>query len=146
MCNNFTWKRQELFTSTGGVMSTKTVLVNNIFADSNMKHNNSEKKALFLIYEGVAEIENMVIKDSLGIRSQGFSTLIIVDKSKVKILNMEMVGNSFRSFALANKSSLYVKNMTLSENNFKDALFTIEESYMRQSFIVIKLEVSHTSI
>ena len=126
-------------------MSTKTVLVNNIFADSNMKHNNSEKKAFFLIYEGVAEIENMVIKDSLGIRSQGFSTLIIVDKSKVKILNMEMVGNSFRSFALANKSSLYVKNMT-SENNFKDALFTIEESYMRQSFIVIKLEVSHTSI
>ena len=114
-------------------MSTKTVLVNNIFADSNMKHNNSEKKALFLIYEGVAEIQNMVFKDSLGIRSQGFSTLIIVDKSKVKILNMEMVGNSFRSFALVNN----VKNMALSENNFKDALFTIEESYMRQSFIVI---------
>ena len=54
---NFTWKRQGLFTFTGGVLNTKNVSADSIFADIDMKHNNSEKKGLFLIYEGV----NMVM-------------------------------------------------------------------------------------
>ena len=128
ICSNFKWRRQELFTFTGGVLNTKDVLVSNIFADSNMKRNNSEKKALFLIYESVAEIQNMIIKNSAGIRPQGFSTQIIVENSNVKILDMEMEGNSFRNFVRAHKSFLYFENMTLFGNYFEDALCTVEES------------------
>ena len=122
MCSNFTWKRQELFTFTGGILNAENVSV------SNMKHNNSKKKALFQIYESVAEIHNMVIKDNVGVRPQGLLTLIIIENSSVKILNVEMVGNSFQRVTRAHRSSLYVKNMTLSGNNFEDELCTVEES------------------
>ena len=122
MCSNFTWKRQELFTFTGGILNAENVLV------SNMKHNNSKKKALFQIYESVAEIHNMVIKDNVGVRPQGILTLIIIENSSVKILNVEMVGNSFQRVTRAHRSSLYVKNMTLSGNNFEDELCTVEKS------------------
>ena len=60
------WKNQELFTSTGGVLNPKDVLINNILAGSNMKYNKSEKEAFFLIYESAAEIQYMLIKDSMA--------------------------------------------------------------------------------
>ena len=78
MFSNFTWKGQELLAFKGGVLNTKNVLVNNIFVDSDMRHNNFEKKALFVISESVAKIQDMIIKNSVGIRPQGFSALIII--------------------------------------------------------------------
>ena len=65
-CSSIKWKNQELFTSTGGVLNPKDVLINNILAGSNMKYNKSEKEAFFLIYESAAEIQYMLIKDSMA--------------------------------------------------------------------------------
>ena len=128
MCSNFTWKGKKLFTFKGGVLNTKNVLIDNVFTDSNMKHNNSKKKALFLISEGIAKIQNMLIKNNSDIRPQGSSTLIIIENSEVKILDVEMEGNYFRNLARAHKSFLYVENMTVSGNNLEGALWTVEES------------------
>lgn len=63
-CSNTKRKKKELLTSTGGVLNSKDVLINNVLADSNIKYSKSEKKDLFLIYSAVAEIQNMLIKDS----------------------------------------------------------------------------------
>ena len=128
LCSNFTWKGKKLFTFKGGVLNTKNVLIDNVFTDSNMKHNNSKKKALFLISEGIAKIQNMLIKNNSDIRPQGSSTLIIIENSEVKILDVEMEGNYFRNLARAHKSFLYVENMTVSGNNLEGALWTVEES------------------
>ena len=128
MCSNFTWNGKKLFMFKGGVLNTKNVLIDNIFTDSNMKHNNSKKKALFLISEGIAKIQNMIIKNNSDIRPQRSSTLIIIENSEVKILDVEMEGSYFRNLALAHKSFLYVENMTVSGNNLEDALWTVEES------------------
>ena len=65
-CSSIKWKNQELFTSTGGVLNPKDVIINNILAGSNMKYNKSEKEAFFLIYESAAEIQYMLIKDSVA--------------------------------------------------------------------------------
>ena len=63
-----------------------------------------------------------------SIRPNKFSTVIIVQNSVVKVLNMEMEGNSFGHFAWADKSSICVENMTLSRNNFTATLFRVKES------------------
>ena len=130
-CSNITWKKQELFTFKGGVLNTKNVLIKNILANDNMKYNKSKTKALFLINESVAEIQNTLIKDSVvisSIRPKRLSAVITVQNSVVQILNMKMVGNSFRNFAQANKSFLCFKNMKLIENNVTATLYRVEES------------------
>ena len=89
------------------------------------------KQILFLINESVAEIHNIIIKDSVAMsstRPKRFSSVIIVQSSEVQILNMKMVGNSFRSFVQANKSSLYFKNMTLIENNVTATLCRVDKN------------------
>ena len=130
-CSNITWKKQELFTFKGGVLNTKNVLIKNILANDNMKYNKSKTKALFLINESVAEIQNTLIKDSVvisSIRPKRLSAVITVQNSVVQILDMKMVGNSFRNFAQANKSFLCFKNMKLIENNVTATLYRVEES------------------
>ena len=130
-CSNITWKKQELFTFKGGVLNTKNVLIKNILANDNMKYNKSKTKALFLINESVAEIQNTLIKDSVvisSIRPKRLSAVITVQNSVVQILNMKMVGNSFRNFAQAKKSFLCFKNMKLIENNVTATLYRVEES------------------
>ena len=57
-----------------------------------------------------------------------FSAVIIALNSVVQILNMKMLGNSFRNFAQANKCYLCFKNMTLIENNVIATLYRAEES------------------
>ena len=113
------------------IENTKNVLIKNILANDNMKYNKSKTKALFLINESVAEIQNTLIKDSVvisSIRPKRLSAVITVQNSVVQILNMKMVGNSFRNFAQANKSFLCFKNMTLIENNVTATLYRVEES------------------
>ena len=131
-CSNITWKKQELFRFTGGVLNTNNVLIKNILVNNNMmKYNKSEMKALFLINESVAEMQNILIKDSVimsSIRINRFSSVIIVQNSLVQIFNMKMVGNSFRNFVQASKSYLCFKNMILIENNVTDTLCRVEES------------------
>ena len=130
-CSDFTWKKKEMFTFTGGVLYTKNVLIKNILANNNIKHNISETKPLFLIKESVAKIQNTLIEESVEIsriRAKIFSAMIIVQNSVVQILDTKMVRNSFRNFALANKSSLHFKNMTLIENNVSATLCRAEES------------------
>ena len=120
-----------MFRFTGGVLNTKNVLIKNILANNSMKYNKSEPKAFFLINESVAEIQNILIKDSVAmssVRPKGFSAVIIVRNSVVQIINMKMIGNSFRNFAQANKSYLCFENMTLIENNVTDTLFRVVES------------------
>ena len=127
MCSNITWKKQDLFTFTGGVLNAKNVLIKNIIS----KYNKSKTKALFVIYRSVGEMQNILIKDSVempSIRPNKFSAVIIVQNSVVKILNMEMERNSFGHFARADKSSICVENMTLSKNNFTATLFRVKES------------------
>ena len=127
MCSNITWKKQDLFTFTGGVLNAKNILIKNIIS----KYNKSKTKALFVIYRSVGEMKNILIKDSVempGIRPNKFSAVIIVQNSVVKVLNMEMEGNSFGHFARADKSSICVENMTLSGNNFTATLFRVKES------------------
>ena len=130
-CSNITWKKRELLIFTGGVLNAKNILIKNIPANKNMKHNKPETKALFLINESVAEIQNILIKDSVGMSSitpKRFPAVIIFQNSIVQILNMKMVRNSFGNFVQASKSSLCFKNMTLIENNVKATLFKVEES------------------
>ena len=130
-CNNITWKKQALLKFKGGVLNTKNVVIKNIFANDNMKYNKPETKALFLINESVAVIQNTLIKDGVimsTVSPKRLSAVIIVQNSVVQILNMKMVGNSFRSFAQANKSFLCFKNMTLIENKVTAALYRVEES------------------
>ena len=127
MCSNITWKKQDFFTFTGGALNAKNVIIKNILC----KYNNSKTKALFLVYKSVSEIQNIFIKDSVemsGIKPNKFSAVIIASNSVVKVLNMEIKGNSFGHFAWADKSSICVENMTLSENNFTATLFNIKES------------------
>ena len=96
-----------------------------------MKYNKFKTKALFLINESAAEIQNLLIKNSVGIssiRPKRFSAVMIVQNSLVQTLNMKMIGNSFRNFVHANKSSPCFKNMTLIENNFRDTVCRVEES------------------
>ena len=96
-----------------------------------MKYNKPETKALFLINESVAVIQNTLIKDSVimsTVSPKKLSAVIIVQNSIVQILNMKMVGNSFRNFAQANKSFLCFKNMTLIENNVTVTLYRVEKS------------------
>ena len=130
-CSNITWEKQELFAFKGGILNTKNVLIKNILANDNTKYNKSEAKALFLINESVAEIQNTLVKDSVVMsitRPKRLSAVITVQNSVVQILNMKMVGNSFRNFAQANKSFLCFKNMTLIENNVTATLYRVEES------------------
>ena len=130
-CSNITWEKQELFTFKGGILNTKNVLIKNILANDNTKYSKSEAKALFLINESVAEIQNTLVKDSVVMsitRPKRLSAVITVQNSVVQILNMKMVGNSFRNFAQANKSFLCFKNMTLIENNVTATLYRVEES------------------
>ena len=130
-CNNITWKKQALLKFKGGVLNTKNVVVKNIFANDNMKYNKPEMKTLFLINESVAVIQNTLIKDSVimsTVSPKRLSAVIIVQNSVVQILNVKMVGNSFRSFVQANKSFLCFKNMTLIENKVTAALYRVEES------------------
>ena len=127
VCSNITWKKQDFFTFKGGVLNAKNVLIKNILSTNN----NSKTKALFLVYKSVLEIQNILIKDSVemsSIRPNKFSAVIIVQNSVVKVLNMEMEGNSFGHFAWADKSSVCVENMTLSRNNFTAMLFRVKES------------------
>ena len=130
-CSNITWKKRELLIFTGGVLNTKNVLIKNILANKNMKYNKPETKALFLTNESVAEIQNILTKDSVGMsskRPKRFSAVIIFQNFAVQILNMKMVRNSFGNFVQASKSSLCFKNMTLIENNVAATLFKVEES------------------
>ena len=125
------WKKQALLKFKGGVLNTKNVVVKNIFANDNMKYNKPEMKTLFLINESVAVIQNTLIKDSVimsTVSPKRLSAVIIVQNSVVQILNVKMVGNSFRSFVQANKSFLCFKNMTLIENKVTAALYRVEES------------------
>ena len=117
--SNITWKKPEIFTFRGSALNIKNVLINNILANSFMKYN----KSLVLIYGGVAEIQNMLIK-----YSKAKSTLIKVQNSVVKILNIKIVGNSFGNFVRADKSSFCVRNMTLSENKFTSTLYSVNRS------------------
>ena len=131
-CSNITWNKQELFRFMGAVLNTNNVLIKNILVNNKMmKYNTSETKALFLINESVAKMQNILIKDSVtmsSIRINRFSSVIIVQNSVVQILNMKMVGNSFRNFVQASKSYLCLKNMILIENNVTDTLCRVEES------------------
>ena len=61
MCSNITWKKQELFTLTGDVLNIKNVIIKNILTNNNMKYNKFKTKALFLINESAAEIQNLLI-------------------------------------------------------------------------------------
>ena len=129
--SNIAWKKQELFTFTGGVLNAKNILIKNILANNNRKYNKSEMKALFLINESVVVIQNTLIKNSVGmsnIRLKRFSAVLMVQNSIVQILNMKIVRNLFQNFVQANKSSLYFENMTLVENNVTATLFRVEES------------------
>ena len=131
MCSNITWKKQNLFTFTGGILNVKNVLIKNVLANVNTKYNKSEAKALFLIHNSVGEIQNILIKDSAGMsskRSERLSAVLIVQNSIVKVLNIKMEGNFFLPFARAGKSSIYVENMTLSENNFTAKLLRVKKS------------------
>ena len=133
-CSNITWKNQELFIFTGGVLNARNVLIQNILADNNLKSNKSETKSLFLISESNTKIKNVLIKDSVGtlsIRPTKFSALVIVLNSFVKILNVEMVGNTFQYFARVERSSFHVKNMTLSENNIVGTLWSARQSDLK---------------
>ena len=115
-CSNITWKKQDFFTFKGAVLNTKNVLIKNILANNKMKYHKSETKALFLIKDSVAEIQNTLIKDSvikLRTRATRISAVIIIQNSVVEILNMKMVGNSFKKFAQASKSFLCFKNVKI---------------------------------
>ena len=131
MCSNITWKKQNLFTFTGGVLNVNNVLIKNALANINTKYNKSEAKALFLIHNSVGEIQNILIKDSAGmssIKSERLSAVLIVQNSIVKVLNIKMEQNFFLPLARAGKSSIYVENMTLSENNFTAKLLRFKKS------------------
>ena len=128
---NITWKKQELFKFAGGVLNAKNVLIKNILANGNMTYNKSETKALFLINESVAEIQNVLIKYSVGMSRttpKRFSAVIIVQNSVVQILNMKIVENSFQNFAQTYKSCLSFKNIILIENNITATFCKVEES------------------
>ena len=130
-CTNITWKERELLIFTGGALNTKNVLINNILADNNAKYNKTETKALFLIKESVAVIQNILIKDSAGMssrRPKRFSAVIIVQNSVVQIFNMKMIGNVIRNFVQASKSSIYFKNIALIENYVTATFYRVEES------------------
>ena len=101
-CSKITWKKQELFTFRGGVLTIGNTLIKNILVNNNVKYNNSDRKTFFFF-----------------------------QNSTIKMLNMEMVGNSFQNFAKAVKSFLYVKNMKLSKNNFTGTLYSVEKSTMK---------------
>ena len=63
-----------------------------------------------------------------SMRPKRFSVVIIVQNSVVQILNMKMIENSFRNFALANKSFVCFKNMTFIEDNVTATLHRVKES------------------
>ena len=120
-CSNITWKKQGWFTFKGGLLNIKKVLIKNILANDKMKYNKSESKVLFLINESVAEMQNILIKDSVvmsSVRPKRFPAVIIAQNSVVRILYMKMVGNSSPNFVQANKS------------RFKSTLYKIDESNM----------------
>ena len=99
--NNITWKNQKLFIFTGDALNPKNVLIENIFANNNMKYNKSETKTLFSINESAAVIQNILIKDSVGmssVRQKRFSAVVMVQNSVVQILIMKMVRNLFQNF------------------------------------------------
>ena len=130
-CSNIAWTKQELFTFTRGVLNEKNILIKSILANTHVKYNKSEAEALFLINESTVEIQNIPIKNSIGMSSielKRFSAVMIVRNSAVKIFNVKMVNNSFRNFVQANKSSLYSKNMTLIENKITSTLCRVKES------------------
>ena len=130
-CSNITWMKRDLFTFTGGVMNAKNVLIRNVLANYTTKYNKSDLIPFFLIYKSVGEIQNVLIKDSVGtpsIRSGRLPAVLIVQNSVVKVLNMKMEGNSFLHFARADNSSIYIENMTLFENSFTATLFRVKES------------------
>ena len=130
-CSNVTWKKQDFFTFTGGILNVKNVVIKKFLANNNMRYNKSDRKALFLINESIAIIHNIIITDSVGIssiRQERFSAVLIVQNSAVQILNMKMVRNLLRHFLQANKSSVSFKNMTLVENNITATLCRVEES------------------
>ena len=129
-CSNITWRKEELFTFTGGVLNAKNILIKNILANTNVKYNKPKRKIYFLLTK-VPWKYRIYLLNSIGMSSielKRFSAVMIVRNSAVKIFNVKMVNNSFRNFVQANKSSLYSKNMTLIENKITSTLCRVKES------------------
>ena len=53
MCSDITWKNQDFFTFTGGVLNAKNLLIKNILP----KYNNCKTKDLFLVSKSVGKIQ-----------------------------------------------------------------------------------------
>ena len=82
-CSKITWKKQEFVAFRGGVLNIGNTLIKDILIDNNMKYNNFHRSTLFFIDESVSEIQNMLIKDSIGTsseRPQIFSTVFFFSK------------------------------------------------------------------
>ena len=129
-CVNLTWKKQELFTFTGSSLKIKNILIENILHNNNK----SKGKILFHIHSCVVEIENAFIKNCNITSSMPLHkalAVFLIQRSLVKMRDMEVVGNLLQNFALVENSSLCINNISLSRNIVRGSAYSIGKSYLK---------------
>ena len=131
-CFNLTWTKQELFTFRGSSLKIKNIVIENILPNNNK----SKGKILFHILSCVVEIENAFTKNcnitsSMPLRKA--LAVFLIQRSLVKMRDMEVVGNLLQNFALVENSSLCINNISLSRNIFRGSAYSIGKSYLKLS-------------
>ena len=117
-CSNIRWQVKELFMFKGKSLKLKNILIENVLSDNNK----SQGKALFLIYSCAIDFQNVLVKNCKGpssIRLHQTFAAFFVQSSFAKMRDLEMIGNSIKTFIFAeSKSRICIQTSVFINNHF----------------------------
>ena len=126
-CSNIRWQIKELFMFKGNSLRLKNILIENFLSDNS----NSQGKALFLIYSCAMNIQNVHIVNCKGpsnISLHQTFAVFLAQNSFVKMRDMEVIGNSIKTFIFAeSKSRISMQNSVFINNFFTEAIYNISK-------------------
>ena len=155
-CSNITWKIQGSFTFKGSSLKLKNILIENTLPDNSK----IQWKTLFLIYSCAMDVQNVHIKNCKGPSRVSWDKtfpVFLVQKSLVKMRDVEVIGNSIGSFMLAESGSrMSIQNSVFINNHFISVIFNISKkstlemdnsSFLRNTLIsLLKMESNSSAI
>ena len=126
-CSNIRWQIKELFMFKGNSLNLKNILIENVLSDNS----HSQGKALFLIYSCAMNSQNVHIVNCKGpssIRLHQTFAVFLAQNSFVKMRDMEVIGNSIKTFIFAeSKSRISMQNSVFINNFFTEAIYNISK-------------------
>ena len=124
-CSNITWKIQGSFTFKGSSLKLKNILIENTLPENSK----TQSKTLLLIYSCAMDVQNVNIKNFKGPSHVSWDKtfpVFLVQKSLVKMRDVEVIGNSIESFMLAeSESRMSMQNSVFVNNHFISVIFNI---------------------